>query len=123
LHEPPPRGSLQDIVLQALLIRKDQIEYAKTRAIVQAIYDKENAQTALDQYRDAQFPYYQKLNRQEKDDRIKQLKEWIGQGSMTIRPLWAKKAKSRLKTKALSRDPADRAEATRRVSRKMKGYG
>lgn len=123
MHEPPPRGSLQDIVLQALLIRKDQIEYAKTRAIVQAIFDKEKSQEALDQYRDAQFPYYQKLHRKERDEQVKQLQDWVGRGSISVTPLWNKKARSKLKTKVIERDKADRVEATRRVSRKMKGYG
>ncbi len=124
LSEPPPRGSLQEIVLQALLIKKDQIEYAKTRAIVQALYDKENAQEALDQYRDAQFPYYQKLQRRERDEQAKVLKRWVGEGPMSITPLWQRqKVRSKLKTKLVERASEDRVEAIRRVSKKMKGYG
>ena len=76
----------------------------------------------MDQYRDAIFPYYQKLNRKDKDAKIEALNSWIRQGPMSVTALWQKKARSKLKTKVVERSEQERVEATRRLSRRIGGF-
>jgi hypothetical protein len=113
---------VQDIVLQALLLKRDQIEYAKTRAIVQALYNKEKAPEALDEYRDIQFPYYQRSQRKERDRYIAQLTKEIQRGIMQVTPLTRPKARSKLRTRVVERSADEQAAAVRRLSKRLGGY-
>lgn len=122
LREPPPRGSVQDIILQALIVKKDQIEYAKTKVIVQTLFDKEKAQEALEEYRDLQFPYYQGVQRKEREANIKRLMAEVTQGAMTVTPLWSPKVKSKLKTKVIERSPEEQVEVGKRLSKRLGGF-
>lgn len=121
LRRPPPRGSAQSYVLQALLIRKDHIEYTRTRAIVQAVINKEEANNALELYRDTQMPYLPKVKRSERQDVIKRLMSEVAKGSMVITPVMQKQVKSKLKTKVVQRSEEERLVSSRRVSAKMGG--
>lgn len=121
LRRPPPRGSAQSYVLQALLIRKDHIEYTRTRAIVQAIINKDEANNALELYRDTQMPYLPKVKRSERQDVIKRLMSEVSKGPMSITPVMQKQVKSKLKTKVIQRSEEERLVSARRVATKMGG--
>lgn len=121
LRRPPPRGSAQSYVLQALLIRKDHIEYTRTRAIVQAIINKEEANNALELYRDTQMPYLPKVKRSERQEVIKRLMSEVSKGPMAITPVMQKQVKSKLKTKVIQRSEEERLVSSRRVASKMGG--
>lgn len=108
------------MVLQALLIRKDQIEYLKNRAIIQALVDKEKAQEALDAYRDSQFPYFQKIQRDQRSEHIKRLAAEVQRGPLAVTPLVQKRVRSKLKTRVVERE--ETLEDSRRLSRKISGY-
>jgi len=122
LRRPPPRGSLQSHVLQALLIRKDQIEYMRTRALVQALVSKDDAQKALDDYRDAQMPYLPGVQKNERQNHIKNLMSEVARGAIGITPIMPKQVRSRLRTKIVQRATQEEQLAqSRRISKKIGG--
>ena len=120
LREPPPRGSVQSYVLQALLIRKDQIEFLKVRALIQATVNKEAADKALSEYRDAQLPYLPKVQKDDRSMHIKKLMEEVGRGEMSITPVMQKRVKSKMRHKVVQRDEARNAQANR-IAKKVGG--
>lgn len=120
LRKPPPRGSAQAYVLQALLIKEDQIEYQRTRAIVQAITNKDAAEEALKSYRDAQMPYLARIQKNDRADHIKRLMSEVARGPMAITPVMQKQVKSKLKTRHVTRGEEE-VERSRRVGRKIGG--
>lgn len=121
LRRPPPRGSVQSYVLQALLIRKDHIEYTRTRAIIQAVINKDEANTALEVYRDTQMPYLPKVKKVDQQQHIKRLMSEVARGPMAITPVMQKQVRSRLKTKVIQRTE-EQVENSRRISRKIGGF-
>jgi len=121
LREPPPRGSLQSYVLQALLIRKDQIEYMRTRAVVQALVNKDEAQKALDAYRDAQMPYLQGVQKNDRQQHIKRLMDEVAKGAISVTPIMPKQVRSRLKTRVVQRTTEEQLAQSRRLSKQMGG--
>lgn len=121
LRRPPPRGSAQAYVLQALLIRRDHIEYTRTRAIVQAIVNKDEANKALDLYRDTQMPYLPRVKNSERQEVIKRLMSEVAKGPMAITPVMQKQVKSKLKTRVIQRSAEERLESSRRMAKKMGG--
>lgn len=120
LREPPPRGSVQSYVLQALIIRKDQIEYMKTRALVQALVNKEAADGALKEYSDAQMPYLPKIKKDDRSRHIGKLMEEVGRGAFSISPVMQKRVKSKMKTKVVQRSE-ERLSQDRRLHKKIGG--
>lgn len=121
LREPPPRGSAQSYVLQALVIRKDQIEYMRTRALIQTLYDKEKANEALKDYREAQMPYYRKNQQDDRQRHIKLLMQEVSRGPIGIAPVMTKQVKSKLRQKVIQRSSEEQLAQSRRVSNKIGG--
>lgn len=125
LRRLPPRGSAQSYVLQALLLRKDQIEYSRTRALVQAIVNKDAADEALKSYSEAQMPYLVRIKRDDRNQHIKRLMAEVARGAMSITPVMQKQVKSKLKTRVVERDQVSKEEqlqTARRISKKVGGY-
>ena len=111
------------MVLQALILKKDQIEYFKTRAIIQAVVDAKEADEALKAYRDVQFPYYQKQQSSQKRAVIDQLMNEVKKGGFVVTPVGQqKKMRSRLKTRVVERTAEDQKQAALRVSNRLGSY-
>lgn len=126
LRSPPPRGSAQAYVLQALLLRKDQIEYMRTKAIVQAIVNKEAADEALKSYSETVMPYLSRIKKDDRSQHIKRLMAEVARGPMAIAPVMQKQVKSKLKTRVVERDSSSQEEQVavqRRIAKKLGGYG
>jgi hypothetical protein len=111
LSRPPPRGSLQEAVLQALLIKKGQIEYLRTRAIVQAIVNHEEAESALLAYRSAALPYLERVEERTKKEHLARLLKEIDRGPLSVTPIMQPRVGSKL-----------RARARGEISKKIGGY-
>jgi hypothetical protein len=88
---------------------------------VQAIINKEEANNALELYRDTQMPYLPKVKRSERQDVIKRLMSEVAKGPMAITPVMQKQVKSKLKTKVIQRSEEERLVSSRRVASKMGG--
>lgn len=125
LRSPPPRGSAQAYVLQALLLRKDQIEYSRTRALVQAIVNKDAADDALKSYSEVLMPYLVRIKREDRNQHIKRLMDEVARGPMSITPVMQKQVRSKLKTRVVERDQVPTEEqlaTTRRITKKLGGF-
>ena len=105
--------------MQALLIKRDEIEFAKIRAILQAIVNKEEAQKSLESYRDLQFPYYRKMQQTDRDKHIKQLMSEVSKGPIAVFPMEEKRVKSRLKTRMVKRMTPEQRDIMNRLSKKL----
>lgn len=95
---------MQSYILQALLIRKDHIEYMKTRAIVQAIVNEGAADKALKEYSEAQQPYLVGLRGRDRAEHIARLMKEVAAGPMGVTPVTTKRVKSKLRTRIYERE-------------------
>lgn len=102
----------------ALLVKKDQIEYMKTRTLVQSIINHEEAQKALEAYRDVQFPYLPNVKKTENQEHIDRLKKEVARGPLVIRAFPERKMKSKLKTRVEKMTPEQR-DISKRLSSKL----
>jgi len=110
LREPPERGSLRESVLVLYVLKKEQIEHARFRALAQGIVNKEKAVEAFEQYQRAAFPWIETQKRRDAEAHIKLLVEEVKRGTLGIRPLWEKPIRSRMRTRIVQRDEAVRSE-------------
>jgi len=122
LRRPPPRGSVQAYVLQALLLRRDQVEYTRTRAIIQATINKDAADEALKVYRDTLMPYLSRIQKSDRNQHIKHLMDEVARGPMSIAPVMQKQVKSKLKTRHVARSAEEELASTRRITKKIGGH-
>ena len=93
----------------------------KTRAIIQALVNKDAADGALKEYRDQQLPYLPKVQQDDRSRHIKKLMEEVGRGSMSITPVIQKRVKSKMNTKVVQRSE-ERVEQSNRIAKKIGGY-
>ena len=107
--------------MQALLIRKDQIEYMRTRAIVQAVVNKEAADEALKVYRDTQMPYMSRIQKDDRQQHIKRLIDEVARGPIGIAPVMPRQVRSKLKTRVIQRSSEEQLAQSRRISKKIGG--
>lgn len=110
LREPPPRGSPRESLLLLYVLKKDHVEYAKFRALAQAMVNKEKGPEAFDEFRKTAFPWVETQQKRDRESHIKLLTDEIKKGSLSIKPLWeqTKSIRSRLKTRVVeSESPSD----------------
>ena len=109
LREPPPTGSLQESVLLLYVLKKEQIEHARTRALAQAIVSKDKGKEVFDDYMKTAFPWLEAQKKNTHTDVIKALNAEVkraGAGGMGIRPLWQAPKQSKRKTKHIEKNEA-----------------
>lgn len=105
LKEPPRTGTLRGFVLTMLLVKREENELAKWKAMVQAIVKPDAGPASWDAYFKTAFPWVEVAKGREKDDFIKRLKEEISRGPLEIKKQKDDKAfRSRLKAKVVSRE-------------------
>jgi len=105
LKEPPRAGTLRGFVLTMLLVKREENELAKWKALVQAIVKPDAGPASWDEYFKTAFPWVSVAKGREKDDFIKRLKEEIARGPIEIQKKQDNKAfRSRLKTKYITRE-------------------
>lgn len=89
------------------VLKKEQVEHARLRALAQAIVEKDKAKEVFDDYMRVAFPWLETSKRREKDDIIKVLQGEVKKGAMGIKPLWqGERMRSRLKHRVVERDEA-----------------
>jgi hypothetical protein len=101
-----------------LILKKEQIESHRLRALAQAIINKEKGPEAFDEFRASAFPWVKTQQKRDQAEHIKLLEAEVKRGVLGITPLVdnTKQVRSRLKTKVVSSQP----EALRRSSKEMK---
>ena len=97
----------------------------RTRALVQAIVldakDNTAADKALQDYRDAQMPYLQRVQKDDRQQHIKRLMAEVARGPMSITPVMQKQVRSKLKARVVQRTEEEQLVASRRLSKKLGG--
>lgn len=93
----------------------------RTRAIVQALVNKDSADEALKAYRDTQMPYLPRIQKDDRQQHIKHLMDEVARGPIGITPVMTKQVRSRLKTKVIQRSEEEHLAQSRRISKKIGG--
>ncbi len=86
------------------VLKKEQIEHARLRALAQAIIAKDKGKEVFDEYMKVAFPWLEGKKRRDKEDHVKVLLEEVKKGGLSIKPLWQEKMSSRLKHRVIERD-------------------
>jgi hypothetical protein len=108
LREPPERGSLQESVLMAFVLKKEQVEHSRLRALAQLLISKEKGKEVFDDYMKVAFPWLETAKTKEHADHVRILKEEVKKG-LVIRPLQESRVKSRFKTRVVEREAPTRS--------------
>jgi hypothetical protein len=91
--EPPTPGSLLESVFVLMALRKQEVEYYRTKLMVAsqvASHSEEGANMlskAWDDYRDAVFPFLAK-QKSKADEESKRVLDWWGKRMLKIKPIW-----------------------------------
>lgn len=93
----------------------------RTRAVVQALVNKDAADEALKAYRDAQMPYLPRVQKDDRQRHIRLLMEEVARGPIGITPVMPKQVRSRLKTKVIHRSEEEQLAQSRRISKRIGG--
>ena len=88
------------------MLKKEQIEHARLRALAQAIVSKEKGKEVFDDYMKTAFPWLEKQKKQTHGDVIKALNAEVSRGSLGIKPLWQAKTQGRHKTRTVEKAAA-----------------
>ena len=115
LREPPPKGSPRESILILYVLKKEQIEHARLRALAQAIISKDKGKEVFDDYMNVAFPWLASSKKQEKNDHIRILMEEVKKGQLGIKPLWQEtRGRSRLRTRVVERAEKEATPQTRK---------
>lgn len=94
----------------------------RTRALIQAVINKDAADDALKSFRDTLMPYMAKIQKTDRSQHIKHLMDEVARGPMSISPVMQKQVKSKLKTRHVERSTEEELASTRRINKKIGGH-
>jgi hypothetical protein len=86
------------------VLKKEQIEHARTRALAQAIVSKDKGKEVFDDYMKTAFPWLEAQKKNTHADVIKALNAEVKRGGMGIKPLWQAPKQSKRKTTHIEKD-------------------
>lgn len=93
------------------VLKKEQIEHARLRALAQSIIAKEKGKEVFDEYMKVAFPWLETQKKRDVSEHIRILNDEVKRGGLGIKPLWSgqdSRMRSRLKTKVVEREGAPR---------------
>jgi hypothetical protein len=91
------------------VLKKEQVEHARLRALAQAIIAKDKGKEVFEEYMKVAFPWLETQKSREKEDHVRILMNEVKQGSLGIRPLWQDRPmRSRMKTLVVEKAPRPR---------------
>lgn len=98
-------GSIQELVLTLLLMKREQIEHARLRALAQIQIDPKQGMTAFEEYMKLAFPWAETVKKRETAAHMKLLEAEIKKGPLAVTAARdeTKKMRSRLKAKVVER--------------------
>jgi hypothetical protein len=118
LREPPPRGSPQESILMRFVLKKEEVEHARLRALAQAIIEKDKGKEVFDDYMKVAFPWLENQKGRDADVHRRILMDEVKRGGLAIKPLWEDtKMRSRLKTKVVERSAPAREKSPAEMNR------
>ena len=99
------------------VLKKEQVEHARLRALAQAIIAKDKGKEAFDEYMKVAFPWIETQKQRDATDHKKLLFDEVKKGGLGITPLWQANKKGQGRTKTVERAPEDPAVANARSKR------
>lgn len=117
LRSMPRHGSIQESVLSLVILKKEEIEAAKTRALLQGMLKQEAGPEAWTDFFKLAFPWVHVAKKRDEADIIKRLQEEVKRGPLQITAQHEKSFRSRLKTKVVERRA--NTDLARRLSSKL----
>jgi hypothetical protein len=91
------------------VLKKEQVEHARIRALAQAIIAKEKGQEVFEEYMKIAFPWLETQKKRDKADHVRLLMEEVAKvrasGGLTVTPMASGQVRSRMKTRYLERAP------------------
>ena len=115
----PRHGSLQESVLGLVILKREEIEAAKTRAVIQTMLKQDAGPEAWQDFFKLAFPWVQTAKNRDKADIIKRLNEEVKQGPLSVLAQPDKTYRSRLKTKVVQRQTTPTSDMARRITSKI----
>jgi hypothetical protein len=102
------------------VLKKEQVEHARLRALAQAIIEKDKGKEVFEEYMKVAFPWLETQKEREKEDHVRILMNEVKQGGLTVQPLWQEqRMRSRLKTLVVEREAAPTRPRTREELNKL----
>lgn len=114
----PRYGSLQESVLAIVILRMEEIDAAKTRALLQGMLKAEEGPNAWKEFFRLAFPWVETAKKRDEKDVIKRLQEEVARGPLSITPQQEKRFRSRLKSNPI---PAPVNDIAKRLASKLPG--
>ena len=100
------------------VLKKEQVEHARLRALAQAIIEKEKGKEVFDEYMKVAFPWLETQKGRDSDAHRRILMEEVKRGGLSIKPLWEDtKLRNRLKTKVVERTGPRRQKSPAEMDR------
>lgn len=100
------------------ILKKEEIEAAKTRALVQAMLKQEAGPDAWTDFFRLAFPWVQTAKKREEKETVKLLMDEIKRGPLAVYAQQDRTFRSRLKTKVVQRQ-GPKTELASRISSKL----
>jgi hypothetical protein len=102
------------------VLKKEQIEHSRLRALAQAIINKEKGKDVFDEYMKVAFPWLETAKQRDKTNHVRILMEEVKKGTLGIKPLWQEtKMRSRLRTRVVEREEKPASPKTREGMNKL----
>jgi hypothetical protein len=122
LREPPKRGSVRELVLSLFVLKRQQVEHARLRALAQIGMDKEKGVEAFNDYMKVAFPWVEQTKKKDDEKTKKALMEEVRRGGLKVIPIAETQFKSRLRTKVVQAQAA-RSEWAPKADRVLNKMG
>lgn len=123
MREPPKRGSVRELVLSLLVLKKQQIEHARMRALAQILLDKEKGPDVFNDYMKLAFPWVDQNKKKDDEEKKKALFEEIKRGGLSVAPIVDVNVKSRLRTKIVQGKQLSKEEWMPKANRVLNKIG
>lgn len=119
LRDPPRPGSPREWALRNLVLRQEEIEFAKTRAIAQLLLSKEQGKEAFDAYMSLALPFVDVAKRAVDDEMKKALAREVKRGGMRVRAFGDKQKKKANVNRVTAPDPNGNNKEMGRLYKKL----
>ena len=95
------------------VLKKEQVEHSRLRALAQAIVAKDKAKEVFDDYMKVAFPWLETQKKRDNEDHVRILMHEVKKGALGIKPLWQEtRMRSRMKMKVVEREEKKPAART-----------
>jgi hypothetical protein len=121
LRAPPKVGSLLESVLVLMLMKQENIEHARFRALAQILINKESGVEAFEEYMKVAFPYLEATKRKQSEAVAHMIDQEIKRGPIVVRPQQTTVVKSKMRNTISNREKGQTRDQADALYKKMGG--